>query len=325
MSHSAPGRNTRRTLRSLGSVALGFLALAAFAQPASAVTVTGTDPIDASAPGLDLVNAKLDYDPAAGTSSLTVQTAAPSTGVGPSSVYALLGKQEGDQCKATGEDAGVLVYLMIWTSDGEGLQWILSNPLAVGNLSVQRSDTTITATIGADAAIKGLDFNCAQVQSNVQVPDADGVGEDSPVDAMNLFVGGATNEVAPIRFALPTISDQDQDGVPDAKDKCPTAPGGAANGCLTIPDRLAIRLGSKRVVIDKMVARSGAACPLKAKVTVTLKKKTIGSGVVSVSSHGAFCRAYGVVKLKKTVKTKTSVKVVAKATGMASISVTTKR
>lgn len=325
MSHSAPGRITLRTLKSLWSVALGFLALAAFAQPASAITVTGSDPVDTSTPGLDLVNAKLDFDPGAGTSSLTLQTVAPSTGVVPSSFYVLLGKAAGGQCVATGEDAGVLVYLMIWTAEGQGLQWILSNPLAYGNVDVQRTGTTITASIAADSNLQGKDFDCAQVQSNSQALDAEGVTQDVNVDLMNLFVGGATNEVPPVKFEIPVITDQDQDGVPDAKDKCPAAPGGATNGCLTIADRLAIRLGSKRVAIDKMVAKTGAACPLKAKVTVTLKKKTIGTGVVSVSTHGNFCRAYGVVKLKKTVKAKTSVKIVVKGTGMGAIAATRKR
>ena len=314
-----------RTLRSLWSVALGFLALAAFAQPASAVTVTGSDPVDTSTPGLDLVNASLKYDPAAGSSSLTVQTVAPSTGVVPATVYVLLGKASNGQCLASGESVGVLVYSMIWTPDGDGLLWILSDPLAYGAIDVTRSGTTINASIAASDSLKGLDFDCAQVQTKAQVKDADGVGQDLDIDAMNLFVGGATNEVAPVKFEIPQVTDADHDGIQDNKDKCPTEVGGAANGCLTIPDRLAIRLGSKRVAIDKMVARSGATCPLKAKVTVTLKKKTIGTGVVSVSTHGNFCRAYGVVKLKKTVKAKTSVKIVVKATGMGSISATRKR
>ncbi len=325
MSHSAPGRNLLRTLKALCSVALGFLTLALFAQSASAVTLTGSDPVDASTAGLDLVNAKLDFDPAAGTSTLTVQTAAASASVMPASFYALLGKAEGGQCVATGEGAGVLVFLMIWTPEGEGLQWILSDPLAYGNLTVQRDGTSITASIAADAGLQGLGFDCAQVQSKAPVVGADGVLEDVDADAMNLFVGGATNLVAPVKFEIPVVTDGDQDGVADAKDKCPTEAGGATNGCLTIPDRLSVRLGSKRVAIDKMVTRTGAACPLKAKVKVTLKKKVLGTGVVSVSSHGGFCRAYGVVKLKKTVKAKTSVKITVTAAGMGSIAATRKR
>lgn len=327
MSHSVSRQLSLRTLRSLWSVALGLLAVLALTQPASAATVTlgGTDPADVASAPLDLVSGKIVYDSSAGKVTVTVQTLASNAGVVPTFVYALLGKRTGNQCVPDGSTGPVLLISMAFTAEANAHKWILNDPVSLGDVTVQQNGASIVAVAGADSKLKGLDFNCAQLQTKTETPSAeDGSPETTDVDAMNVFVGGSSVYVpAPVFTDQP---DKDKDGVPDSKDKCPDVAGGGTNatqlGCLTIADKLSIRLGAKRVAIDKMVARTATVCPVKAKVKVTAGKKTIGTGVVAVSTHGSFCRVYGVVKLKKTAK---SVKITVKAAGMGSISAARKR
>ncbi len=320
-----------RKLRALWSVVLGLAALVVLTQPAHAgsITLTGSSPVDASlAPPRDLTSGKMAYDAAAGRITLSVQTVESNAGVKPTMVYALLAQttQAGQCIPADSEDGPPVALISLsWIPEGDAQKWVLNSPITVGDVDVTRSGSSLTATAKEDV-LANLTFDCAQVQTWTQIPGADGSPEDVAVDVMNIFTPEALLKVVPPPVVT-TEPDKDKDGVPDAKDKCPTVPGAKADGCLTISAKLAIRLGAKRVAIDKIVARtSGNVCPLKASVKVTMKKGkknvTIGKGVVSVSTHGSYCRAYGVVKLKKTAKV---AKITVKAKGMGSIAATRKR
>ncbi len=329
MSHLHRSQLPLRKLRALMSTAFGLLALALVAQPAQAasISLSGTDPADVAQAPLDVTSGKLSYDASAGKITLTVQTVESNASTRPAMVYALLAQttRSGQCVPSEAEDAPPAVLLsMAWVAEGDGLKWVLTSPVTVGDIDVTRSGSTLSTTAGPDAALKNLDFDCAQVQTKTQVPGADNTPDDVDVDAMNLFTAATQPVPPPVTTDQP---DKDKDGVPDTKDACATVPGAAANGCPTASTALAIRLGAKRVVIDKLVARtSGTVCPLKATVTVTVKKGkknvTIGKGVVAVSTHGSFCRAYGVVKLKKSAKV---AKITVKASGMGAIAATRKR
>lgn len=310
---------------------LGVIAVAVLAQPANAgsVTLAGSDPVDVSTAPLDITSAKLVYDASAGKVTLTVQTAAPAQDFRPALFYALLGQtSQAGQCVPKENTAAVLIS-MIWGLEGDGLRWVLINPADPENPVVQEVETqrtgATTTGIASASALKNFDFDCAQIQTKTQVANtAEGVPDDIDVDVMNVFPTSGDVVPPPVFTDQP---DKDKDGIPDTKDKCPAEPGAKADGCVTISAKLAIRLGAKRVAIDKLVARtSGTVCPLKATVTVTTKKGkknvSIGKGVVSVSTHGSFCRAYGVVKLKKSAKV---AKITVKAKGMGSIAATRKR
>ncbi|MBJ7470481.1 MAG: hypothetical protein JHD16_04235 [Solirubrobacteraceae bacterium] len=328
MSHSTSRPLSLRALRVLWSLAVALVSLAVLAGPASAAitTMSGTDPIDASTPPLDLTAGKVVYDSTAGKATLTVETAAPTAGASPALVYALLGRESAGQCLPDAEAASVLFFSLSYTGEGDFTKWVATPDVSLNDAATTRSGTTITSTAGPSSTLRSLGFTCAQIQTRTQVPnEAAGAPDDVDVDQMNVFVAAGGNTPNSGAVPPPVFTDQpdkDKDGVPDTKDACPAEPGAAANGCLTIPARLAVRLGAKRVVIDKLVSRTGAACPIKAKVKVVSKKKTIGSGVVSVSAHGSYCRAYGVVRLKKTAKV---AKITVTAAGMGSIGATRRR
>lgn len=311
MSHSLP---SRQLLRAGRAIWLALLATASFAlvvptAGAAVITMTGTDPVDVKDPKFDLTAGKLVYDSSAGKVTVSAQTVASSAGVVPMDVFVLVGRTADGACVPDSGASSVLAITLLWHKGIDFTKWTLvDSGQPPGDAASTRTGTSITTSAGPADILKDKPFDCAQIltktlDENEQTVDVDAV------------VVSTTGSAA-------SGPDKDRDGVTDAADKCPTVPGGDRYGCLTIPAKLAVRLGAKRVAIDKLVPRTGSTCPIKAKVTVKSGRKTLGKGVISVTSHGSFCRAYGVVKLKKTAK---KAKITVKATGMGSISASRKR
>lgn len=284
------------------------LTLIAPAAGAAVITMTGTDPADVKDAKFDLTAGKVVYDSSAGKVSVSAQTVASSSGVTPMDVFVLVGRTVDGACVPDSTVSSVLVISLLWRNGLDFTRWALAGSAEPGNAPAARTGTSITTTAGPADALKNQPFDCAQILTKT----VDAQEQSIDVDAVVVSVSGG----------VAGGPDKDRDGVTDASDKCPTVPGGDRYGCLTIPAKLAVRLGAKRVAIDKLVLRTGAACPVKAKVTVKSGKKTLGSGVISVTSHGSYCRAYGVVKLKKSAK---KAKITVKGTGMGSIAATRKR
>lgn len=308
-----PGRGWRALLL---AVAATCTVLGVPTANAATITLSGTDPVETETPKFDLISAKAVYDNTAGKVSVTVQTAAPNAGVIPFAVFVVLGKAVDGKCEPDGEKSPVVLVAMSWESDIEATNWIVTGATSASPAPTTRSGATVTSTAGPASNLRNLPLDCAQVLTKTSGPGADGGTEAIDVDDMSISTAGGASPI------FTTEPDKDKDGVADRLDKCPTEPGAAANGCATLPAKLAVRLGAKRVAIDKLVARTAKVCPVKAKVTVKVGKKTIGSGVISVTTHGSFCRAYGVVKLKKSAK---KAKITVKATGMGTISASRKR
>lgn len=307
MSHSAP-RWLRSASRALWLVlAVAVTLVLAPAAGAATVSMTGSDPVDASGnPKLDLTSGTVTYDSTAGKLTIKAQTVASNAGLVPADVFIIVGKSAGGKCEPNADVSPVVAFLLVARAESSLTKWFVTGTETPGEATVTRSGTTMSVTTGTDSRLKNLPLDCAQLQTKTVS------GEDPlDVDFMNVFVGGGGGG-----------PDKDEDGVADGSDKCPTVAGAGRDGCATISAKLAVRLGAKRVAIDKLVLRTGSACPVKAKVTVKSGKKTVGTGVISVTSHGKYCRAYGVVKLKKSVK---KAKITVKGTGMGSIGATRKR
>lgn len=306
MSHSLPSRQLLRAGRTtLLAFLVGCFLVAAPSAGAATVSLSGTDPTDAKNPKIDLTSATIAYDSTTGKATVDLKTIESNAGFVGFDVYVVLTQASGGKCEPQPEVSTLFGITLTWQAALQQTQWFVSTAEQPGTAVVTRSGTTLTATAGPDDNLKNLKMDCAFIQTNVT--DAT---DTADVDFMTIFAPGAGG------------GDKDKDGVPDATDKCPTVPGGDRYGCLTIPAKQAVRLGAKRVAIDKMVARTGDACPVKAKATVKSGRKTVGSGVISVTSHGSFCRVAGVVKLKKSAK---KVKISVKATGMGSIGATRTR
>ena len=300
MSHSLPSRQLLRAARTtcLALLAGCFFLLAPSALGAT-LTLAGTDPTDAKNPKIDLTSAKVSYDPAAGKATVALQTIESNATFVGFDVYVVLTQAAGGKCEPQPDVSTLFAFSLSWKPELTQTKWFVNTSEQPGEAATQRTGTTLTTSAGPSDSLKNLKLDCALVQMNTA--DA---GDAVDVDFMTIFAPGAGG------------ADKDKDGVPDSSDKCPTVAGGDRYGCLTISAKQAVRLGAKRVAIDKMVARTGNACPVKANVAVKSGKKKVGSGVVSVTSHGSFCRVYGVVKLKKSVK---KAKITVKATGMGSI------
>lgn len=98
------------------------------------------------------------------------------------------------------------------------------------------------------------------------------------------------------------IVDTDGDGVHDAVDKCPAIPGAAMNGCETVPLAKSIKLGTKRLVVDRLLETTNGACPKTVKIVAKLSGKTYGKQAVGTLKKGKFCHVLAVVTLKKKIK-----------------------
>ncbi len=300
-----------------GRLALAALALAISAAPASAATVSIklSDPAADSTGGAttELSGATIVQDTTKGTVSATVTFASAPR---PEASLAIgLGKQKNGTCAIGTEGDGSMVFLIVLSSPPSGV-WALDGESAPQSVTPSLSGTTLKVSTNAASGLKKLSWNCA----NVAVQAA-GEGENAEAVGDSMTATG-TGSGSPQTVVLTDKPDGDKDGVPDVADACPTVAGSTANGCLSIAEKLALRLGAKRIAVDMLVPRTGASCAATAKVTIKEGRKTLGKGTLDVGVHGAFCHISGAVKIKKHGK---KVKVKIAGSGFKTISASLKK
>ncbi|MDQ8044400.1 MAG: hypothetical protein REI11_07340, partial [Patulibacter sp.] len=297
-------------------------------------------------PELDIVGAVVQQDRTANQVRASVTFAGPGTGVHAILRVALGYTRASGTCTVTDNwyasrpdpdsTSAFPLYLVDGTVhvktalDGAPLQgqaayfMVGSTALITGAAAVSRTGNTVTLATDVSAYLALSTVNCARV--SVEMIDSDG-----KTLAVDTAEGFAPDEpvVQPIGVVPPPIGnataqalDTDHDGVPDVKDVCPQVPGTAPNGCLTVPEAKSVVLGTKRVVIDRLIPLAATKCPAAATATAVLKGKTLGKGAVGVLPHGNFCEAKGVLKLKKKIS-KTRVTITGK--GMTKFAITVKR
>ncbi|MBO9532012.1 MAG: hypothetical protein J7513_03450 [Solirubrobacteraceae bacterium] len=272
---------------------LGAAALLISAAPASAATssLKITDPVnDQKGPTtLDITGATIAQNTSTGAVTATVAFAAAPA---PGSTFAVaLGSSEND-CDIN--DASESAAALVGAIDAEGKPQavlIASSGGAPAALSPSLSGKSLKITTPSSSALKKLKWDCARVSIQMQGATAEELlGDDAVANGPSL---------AAQVVVLTDKPDGDKDGVPDVADACPTVPGSTANGCLAVAAKKAFRLGAKRLVVDRMVLKTGDTCRATAKATVKDGKKTIGKGSLKVGVHGSYCHINGIVKIKK--------------------------
>ncbi len=191
------------------------------------------------------------------------------------------------------------------------------------DVAVTRRDKALDfVTPAGPGVFDGRGFRCIVVQTEKLLSSNQSDG-DHPVD----WVEGFAPAEAPAPAAvidpgkgLPApILDADNDGVHDGVDKCPNQPGASTAGCETVPLAKSIKLGTKRVVVDRLLPTTGGSCPATVKVVVTLKRKSLARQKAGTIPKGRFCHVLAVVPLKKKVA---KARVVISGAGVASAAAT---
>lgn len=340
----------RRATRALAAV-MAAAGLGLAAAPAHAVTVSysGTDPKgDGVGPsGLDFVSAEASYDKSTGFFTLTTETVSPMAASN-GGFGAFFGTTTDGVCQYDPTQTEQIVLKPAVTFAYAAFQTTLppiytytarsEDDTPAQTADIKTVGNRVTLASKPDATLKDLPLDCFYMFGAID-RDGTGVLTDSMTGPLaeptsgstpstpkpGSTPGSPTPKTDPIRAPLvvaTTDPDGDRDGTPDSRDACPTVPGAAKNGCATMKPADEIRLGAKRVVVDRLVPRTAAGCPARVRIKVLAKGRTIGSTVVAVDQYGSFCRVAGIVKLKKRVS---RVRVTAKAAGMGSTAKSVRR
>jgi hypothetical protein len=332
-SSSSSGRALRRAVRSLLLV-VSALAVAAPAAHATVLNYSFTDPSGdgKGTKAFDLTGGTMSFDNVTGAIKVTATTAVSNEGK-TGSIQFLFSQYVGGVCQTTDADPSTtIIAAYAYAAEaanqqgGAGQQsvWATGDDNGVLDLSRSGSSITLSAT---SPKMAGPSPSCVYVVTLEPGVSDDDVGTPSDFATALPVTGdpGTTKPTTPGTGVVPppppVVTDQpdaDHDGVPDALDSCVQLAGAKANGCPSMPSALELRLGAKRVVVDRLVhiIAPATGCPATVTVTVTSIGKTIGKGAVSVSQHGNYCRVYGVVKTKKHVK---RARVVMKSSGLEGI------
>ncbi len=325
----------RRVRTGLVAAAAG-LAFAATAH-AAVVSFSTTDPKgdNKGTAGHDFVALSGTYDASTGSMSVTVETAA---ALGQGVVSMSIGTATNGVCAYSNPDeTNQLPFMQFYLLNIGDSPWAPQYNYATkgdltGPAEMKKSGNAITFSSPANAELVNLPLDCVYAVIARDTPEGGEIADDAAALASvagttpDATTPGATTPGAdalkpPIKVTT-TEPDADRDGNPDSADVCPQAPGALANGCPSVMPASELRLGAKRVVVDRLVARVAAECPAKVTIVVTSKGKTIGKGTFTVDQYGAFCRVQGVVRLKVR---RAKVRVVAKATGMGGTAKSIKR
>lgn len=287
-----------------------FAAAPAVAGPLDPIQIDQTDPVGdnktasyQALPGVDITGFSITQDRAAKVVRGTVTFS---------------GNVEGENAYGVRIGLGLVSYGACNISEGYG--WVhirhdLGNDLADyvvatntdvrQDVKVTRSDKQFSFETPAGPGIfDGRGFRCIVVQterilSPIQAdfyhPEDSAVGYAPPEDTTPAAVVDPGNGIPAV------ILDADNDGVHDGIDKCPNQPGAATNGCETVPLAKSIRLGTKRLVVDRLMETTAGNCPSTVKVVVTLGKVSLARVKVGTLKKGKFCHVLSVVTLKKKV------------------------
>jgi hypothetical protein len=271
--------------------------------------------------GADITGFSILQDRAAGTVSGTVSFAGNVTVDGRHELRVGLGLADGYGCNVSRGFGWVHIRHDMGSDRADYV--IATNTDIRRDVAIERPDGQVKFTTPAGPGIfDGRGFRCIVVTTERLIGPKTTDGEN-PQDRV---VGYAPAEVeAPQAVADPgkgipaPILDADGDGVHDGADKCPKLAGAATNGCETATLAKSIRLGTKRVVIDRLLASTSGTCPKTVKAVVSLKGKTLGKQTMGTIRKGKFCHVFSVVKLKKRVA---KARVVIRGTGITPVAAT---
>lgn len=310
----APTHASLRRAVASAAFALGFgCALIATSPAAAAVTNT---PIETSAtdrtgdakapagPEADITGFAVTQDRAARRVRGTVTFAGAATMPGVYKVRIALGRPvDGERCQVDGVAGVVNIRAAYGATAGEYVVTTMTD--VRGPVAVSWNGATMTFET-SDGPFDGYGYRCVGVGVE-RITSGEETDVANPVD---IVVGFAPPEpelkpdvpVDPGKGVPAPILDADGDGVHDGIDKCPAVPGAAMNGCESMPVAKSFRLGTKRLVVDRLLATTAGTCPKTVKVVAVLGGKTVGRQPLGTMTKGKFCHVQGVVKLKKRVK-----------------------
>lgn len=249
----------------------------------------------------DIVSATVVQDRAEGVFRASVTFAGPSTGM-PAQLHVALGIKRFDECQNDVTIPGVAHIFSPMNAPTAAYSISSSTPIG-GAATKSVSGATVTvATASAPAIFSARGWDCAVVTTELVDPE-DKFSSPQIVDEAFAFADPEVRNpgvVAPPPLnGTPVVLDADRDGVADAADQCPQVAGARVNGCPTASDARSLRLGAKRLVIDRLIPRTAARCPGAVRVKVTGSGRTLASKKVGVVQHGDFCHADVQVRFKK--------------------------
>lgn len=277
-----------------------LLLLAAMATPAFAepLKMPFADPVDQTDPTLDLVQGEVQQNPQTGEISAHIELAgAPEAGQ-PVAVRIVMGSVAPDgTCVARRQGEFVTVMRLdtptvtwkIGLEDYYGQVWGTGTGTVTGNaidLST-KTDGRLVRFIGTCAAVS--------VGSSVGWPNTKMLSVDDALGKAELKATIVNGQVAP-----KATGDRDLDGVADLVDRCPTDPGLTQDGCPETPGAKSLRLGARRLVVSRLMAKADGVttCPAVVKVIVTQNRR-LGAAKLPVADRGKLCEVTGIVRLKR--------------------------
>jgi hypothetical protein len=302
-------------LRRAGMLAGVLLGLGASSASAAGLAMLATDPADQAAPGLDLLKAEIRQDTVSGSITAHVELAGASDPLNPTVVRIVLGNTAPNGTCVALRGAEFVTLMRLDTSAvawnvGTGLytKWADGTGTVNGaalDLAVE-TDGRLRTKIGTCAAIS------TGTTSGWPDPFFDEVdGVFAKAELAPTVVNGQT--------ASSSTGDRDLDGVADITDRCPADPGLRADGCPDAPGGLSLRLGARRLVVVRLMAKVDGVttCPAVTKVVVSQNRR-LGAAKLSTTAQGKLCEVKGVVRLKRHRKN-SAVRVVITGNGLSSV------
>lgn len=328
LSASSPRPFLPRLLRSgllavaAGASLAGPAQAAPAAEPLSTLVFEMQDPAgDASGTeegNVDILSASVTQDRAAGAVRATITFAEdPSTAAG--WIHVSLGFTMRRKC-VTDVDVGGVMHLHSDARAPEA-KYMVTAPQILGGPAMKISDGRVVRLETDDnpALLSTSVWNCARVEM-VKLTAEGKADPWYPYDDVVAFAKETPvppTLVAPVPVnGTPVVLDADRDAVPDSTDQCVTVPGAGTDGCPATTDAASLRLGAKRLAVDRLLPLTGKACPAAVKASVSVRGRVIGRKRLGVVGHGSFCRVVGKVSLKKRAK---KVRVVITGTGVTSL------
>lgn len=305
------------TRRRLALAAVLLLAAGAAPAAAAPLSMPFADAVDQDDPALDLVQGEVQQDPLTGEITAHIELAGAPQPDQPVGVRVLMGSiAPNGTCVA--RSGGEFVSLMrldgpptvAWTIGLRAYspRWGGGTGTVTGNV-VDFSTTTDGRLLSAIGTCALISVGSSEGWPNTRMESADdalGKAELAPV-----VVNGQT--------APSATGDRDLDGIADMVDRCPAEPGLLSDGCPDTPGGKSLRLGARRLVVARLMAKAEGVttCPTVAKVVVSQNRR-LGAIKLPVTEQGALCEVKGVVRLKR-YRRNATVRVVLSGNGLNSV------
>lgn len=328
--HSVAIMGRRATLRRAGLrlLALAALMASAAAAPASAepIVMSFDDAVDQVDPATDLTKGTVSQDPLTGSISAHLEFAGAFRPDAPTAVLIMVGNLAPDgTCVAVKGTE----FVTLARSNTTEVGWTVGiKPPRYGYGTATVGASSIDLSLTSDGRLRSHIGTCAGVgagPSNYGAAYPPDLGFDVVDDVIAKTVLKATTVGGQV--ASSPTGDRDRDGIADLIDRCPTVaatsgdgcPAGGAAGSAPPTQAQSLRLGARRLVLDRLLVMEPgtAACPSKAKVVVTQRRR-LAAVKLPLVAEGTACRIKGVVRLKRYRK-RSSLRVVVSAPGIAAV------